>query len=95
VVSAINVDGTGQRPLTAHVGPGGPYGANFSPDGTQLALMAYDGMNQPLGVMPAAGGPVTPLTTAPPDGYAPDFTGDGKRIVYYGDAPDGGPDDEI
>jgi Tol biopolymer transport system component len=96
VVSAINVDGTNQRPLSSHVGPGGPYGANFSPDGTKLVLMAYTGTLQPLGVMPSAGGPVTPITTAPPDAYAPDFTGDGKRIVYHSDgAPDGGPDDEI
>ena len=44
--------------------------------------------------MSSNGGPVLVITSI--GGFAPDFTGDGQRIVFYSHrAPDGGTDDEI
>ena len=92
----VKPDGTGLAQLSTYVGPGGPYGPNFSPDGTRLVLMAYDGTDQPLGLMSSAGGVPTSIPNTPLDSYAPDFTGDGKRIVFFSeDFPGALGDDEI
>jgi Tol biopolymer transport system component len=92
----VNPDGTGLAQLSTYVGPGGPYGPNFSPDGTRLVLMAYTGPTQPLGLMSSAGGVPTPIPNTPLDSFAPDFTADGKRIVFFSDDfPGAGTDDEI
>ena len=83
------------RPLTSFTTGNGPYGWHFSPNGTQV-IFTNDGPAgpDPLAVIPSAGGAVTNITSI--SGYAPDFTADGKRIVFYSQqAPDGGVDNEI
>jgi Tol biopolymer transport system component len=95
----IKPDGTGLGQLTTFPGPGGgPYGASFSPDGSQLVLMnilAGSG-DQPLGLVSSAGGLPTTIPNTPFDSFAPDFTSDGKRIVFYSSDPPAPPgDDEI
>jgi Tol biopolymer transport system component len=92
----INADGSGLRQLSSFADAGtGSYGAHFAPTGTQI-VFTHDVPTGPdaLSLLSSSGGLPADFTSI--NGYAPDFTGDGKRIVFYGNqAPDGGTDNEI
>jgi Tol biopolymer transport system component len=89
----INVDGSGLTQLTFtdffQIGP------HFSPDGQWIAFNRDVGPGSDvLGLVRPDGTGITSLTSI--EAFAPDFTADGKRIVFYsGEAPDGGTDEEI
>jgi Tol biopolymer transport system component len=88
----INADGSGLRQLSFYTTGGGPFGAHFSPDGTQIVFTEnLVPTPDPLRLISPDG--VLGATLTPGmNGFAPDFTADGKRIVFYSDV-DG--DDEI
>jgi Tol biopolymer transport system component len=88
----INADGTGLRQLTFtdlfQIGP------HFSPDGQLIAFNHDVGAGSDvLALIRPDGSGLTNLTSI--DGFSPDFTADGKRIVFWSDELPSGTDDEI
>jgi WD40 repeat protein len=80
----INSDGTGLRQLSFFTTGGGPFGAHFSPDGTQVVFTDNNLAGpDPLALMSSSGGPFHDITSI--NSFAPDFTADGQRIVFYSD----------
>ena len=88
----INADGTGLRQLTFtdffQIGP------HFSPDG-QLIAFNHDvgSVSDVLALIKPDGSGLTSLTSI--DAFSPDFTADGKRIVFWSDQLAGHTDREI
>jgi Tol biopolymer transport system component len=88
----INADGTGLRQLTFtdffQIGP------HFSPDGQLIAFNHDVGAGSDvLALIKPDGSGLTPLTSF--DAFSPDFTADGKRIVFWSDELIGHTDREI
>jgi Tol biopolymer transport system component len=88
----INADGTGLRQLTFtdffQIGP------HFSPDGQLIAFNHDVGAGSDvLALIKPDGSGLTPLTSF--DAFSPDFTADGKRIVFWSDELTGHTDREI
>jgi Tol biopolymer transport system component len=91
----VNADGTGLHQLTFVPTGADAFGGHFSPDG-QWIVFTLDG----------PGSSDDFLTLIKPDGtqqhsingidsYAPDFTADGKRIVFYSEQADADGDNEV
>jgi Ca2+-binding RTX toxin-like protein len=84
----MNADGSGQVQLTNSPGNATAYGGHFSPDG-QWIVFTMDGPsgNDDVGglIRPDGSGQ-TPLTALGLNVYSPDFTSDGKRIVFWSDS---------
>jgi Tol biopolymer transport system component len=83
-IAKVNVNGTGFTPLTFFVGNDDAYGPHFSPDGSTIVFTmnpASGAPPDPLWLMDADGSNQRALTTI--SGSAPDFTADGKRVVFY------------
>lgn len=61
----------------------------FSPDGSKVAFVAYDGHDQEIYLVDAAGGTPTPLTVT--DGWEqfPVWRPDGKALLFEGDDANG------
>ena len=75
-----NLDGTGVRRLTTHVGD--EFRPVFSPDGEQIAFSGeYDG-NVDVYLIPTRGGVPKRLTWHPGFDLARDFTPDGKQVLF-------------
>lgn len=75
-----NLDGSGVRRLTSHVGE--ERNPRFSPDGSLLAFSGqYDG-NTDVYVVPVEGGEPRRLTWHPGDDLVQGFTPDGSAVVF-------------
>jgi Tol biopolymer transport system component len=81
-IYAMNADGSDQRQLSHSL----PYCDAYpspSPNGRQIALASYrEGFNTDIYVMTDDGSPPTRLTTDPGSDIEPDWSPDGKRIVF-------------
>ena len=90
----INADGSGVHAITNNPPDVDSFGSHFSPDG-QWIVFTNDGpgTTDPLALIKPDGTQQHNITTI--SGFAPDFTADGKRIVFYSDQADADGDDEI
>ena len=84
----VNVDGSGLRQVTTFTTPTS-YGYHFAPDGTKI-VFTHESTGPPpdrLELASLTGAFLGNPTSV--DSYAPDFTGDGNRIVFYSDGGTG------
>lgn len=84
-IFTVRADGTGLRQLTS--GPGAEFTPAWSPDGKQLAVTAQGEPGAAPGIflVDAASGEMRAVTSNPYPGYLdkePDFSPDGRRIVF-------------
>ena len=56
----------------------------WSPDGSRIAVEIMRGGNTHVGWLPAVGGPVREIVTAPGQSWPYSFSPDGRRIVFAG-----------
>lgn len=77
---AINVDGSGLKRLTNHLGV--DFYPAWSPDGSQLAYVYQQGENYDIYVMDADGSNVVRLTEHDAHDYAPAWSPDGSRLAF-------------
>jgi len=82
----VDVASGDQRQLTSHTGDN--FGARFSPDGETIAYGSTRTGNGEIYLHPLDGGPETRLTDRG-TGDSPDWSPDGKRLVYFEDSDSG------
>jgi len=91
----INADGSNLHTIATPPVGSTYYGAHFSPDGQWIAFTndSAGANNDLLALMRPDGSELHNITAI--SAYAPDFTADGKRVVFYSDALDADLDNEI
>jgi Tol biopolymer transport system component len=78
----MGLHGENRRNLTAAL-PGGGVGADFSADGTKVAVTTFDGGDADIVVMNVDGtAPVNVTAASSDDEYSPDFSPDGTQIAF-------------
>jgi Tol biopolymer transport system component len=94
-INLINADGSSLHTIATPPTGATYYGTHFSPDGQWIAFTndAAGANNDLLGLMRPDGSELHNITAI--SAYAPDFTADGKRIVFYSDGLDADLDNEI
>lgn len=79
-VYVMGADGSDPRRLTEDAGWDAPVG--WSPDGLTVLIRTQRGGSWDVATVPAAGGPVTMVTTTPMIEGNAQFTPDGSRVVF-------------
>src|SRR5829696_2386739 len=94
-INLINADGSNPHAIATPPTDSTYYGTHFSPDGQWIVFTndASGGNNDFLALIKPDGTQLHNITSI--DGYAPDFTADGKQIVFYSDQADADGDNEI
>jgi TolB protein len=68
--------------LTGEQGNGQSFAPAFSPDNSRIAFASNRSGNMEIWVMPAAGGPASPLTSSPASDTAPCWSPTGREIAF-------------